>query len=103
MTCLIWHRNEAKEAKLSVLNISSIIISKVERMHESMDYMYLGVVFSAMISLVPPTYIFFNSVVDGAVNGDNQLPKIGLNENIYEKLLSFIYSVIESTYSTLTW
>lgn len=38
---------------MSVLDISSAIIKRVEAIPETCDYVYIGVVFSLVLSLVP--------------------------------------------------
>ncbi len=42
VSCTIWEGSEAKKADLSVLDISALIIAKVERARENSDYLYLG-------------------------------------------------------------
>lgn len=53
VSCTIWDEREAKKAEMSVLDISSAIIERVEAMPETCDYVYIGVVFSIVLSLVP--------------------------------------------------
>lgn len=44
---------ETKKAEMSVLDISSAIIEKVEAMPETCDYVYIGVLFSILLSFIP--------------------------------------------------
>ncbi|KAI4477709.1 PREDICTED: putative homeodomain transcription factor [Polistes canadensis] len=53
ISCTIWTRRDVKKAELSVLDISSAIIERVESMPESMSYFYGGLVLSIVLSLVP--------------------------------------------------
>ncbi|XP_035723923.1 putative homeodomain transcription factor isoform X7 [Vespa mandarinia] len=53
ISCTIWTRRDVKKAELSVLDISSAIIARVESMPESMNYFYGGLVLSIILSLVP--------------------------------------------------
>ncbi|XP_037043211.1 putative homeodomain transcription factor [Bradysia coprophila] len=53
ISCTIWHRKETKKAEMSVLDISSAIIDNVEAMPETCDYVYIGLTFSILLSLVP--------------------------------------------------
>ncbi|XP_047108069.1 protein PHTF1 isoform X1 [Schistocerca piceifrons] len=53
VSCTIWENHDVKKADLSVLDISSAIIARVETMPENMDYFYAGVVVSVVISLLP--------------------------------------------------
>ncbi|XP_015178258.1 PREDICTED: putative homeodomain transcription factor isoform X1 [Polistes dominula] len=53
ISCTIWTRRDVKKAELSVLDISSAIIERVESMPESMSYFYGGLILSIVLSLVP--------------------------------------------------
>lgn len=54
MSCLIWDRkNEVRKADLSMLEISSTIIGKVEAKRDSMDYFYIGIFFSTILAFLP--------------------------------------------------
>lgn len=52
VNCTIWDGRETKKAEMSVLDISSAIIEKVEAMHETCDYIYIGVILSVLLSFV---------------------------------------------------
>lgn len=54
ISCTIWTRRDVKKAELSVLDISSAIIARVESMPESMNYFYGGLILSIVSSLVLP-------------------------------------------------
>lgn len=54
VSCLIWDRkNEVRKAELSMLEISSTIIGKVEAKRDSMDYFYIGIFFSTILAFLP--------------------------------------------------
>lgn len=53
VNCTIWDGRELKKAEMSVLDISSAIIKRVEAIPDTCDYIYIGVVFSLVLSLVP--------------------------------------------------
>jgi predicted secreted protein len=53
VSCTIWESRDVKKADLSVLDISSAIIARVESMPESMDYFYVGVVMAIILALLP--------------------------------------------------
>lgn len=38
----MWENKDVKKANLSVLDISSAIIARVEAMRENVDYFYIG-------------------------------------------------------------
>uniref|UniRef100_T1PJG5 Male germ-cell putative homeodomain transcription factor n=1 Tax=Musca domestica TaxID=7370 RepID=T1PJG5_MUSDO len=53
ISCTIWDHREIKKAQMSVLEISSAIIENVELMPETNDYIYIGIFFSFVLSLIP--------------------------------------------------
>ncbi|XP_032666157.1 putative homeodomain transcription factor isoform X2 [Odontomachus brunneus] len=53
VSCTIWTRRDIKKAELSVLDISSAIIARVESMPESMNYFYGGLILSVALCLIP--------------------------------------------------
>uniref|UniRef100_U5ELH8 Putative homeodomain transcription factor n=1 Tax=Corethrella appendiculata TaxID=1370023 RepID=U5ELH8_9DIPT len=53
ISCTIWESHEAKKAEMSVLDISSAIIERVEAIPDSVDYVYIGVILSTLLSMVP--------------------------------------------------
>ncbi|XP_050297480.1 protein phtf [Anthonomus grandis grandis] len=52
-SCTIYERDEIKKADLSMLDISSIIISKVEATPSTPDYFYAGIVVASFITILP--------------------------------------------------
>jgi hypothetical protein len=44
----MWESRDVKKADLSVLDISSAIIGRVESMPENMDYFYVGKLFNTL-------------------------------------------------------
>lgn len=52
-SCTIYKRDEIKKADLSMLDISSIIISKVEATPSTPDYFYAGIVLSTLLTFLP--------------------------------------------------
>lgn len=53
VNCTLWDGREVKKTEMSVLDISSAIIKRVEAIPETCDYVYIGLVFSLVLSLVP--------------------------------------------------
>ncbi|XP_054738029.1 protein phtf [Anastrepha obliqua] len=53
ISCTVWEQREIKKAQMSVLEISSCIIERVESMPETNDYIYIGLGFSVILSLIP--------------------------------------------------
>ncbi|PNF34132.1 hypothetical protein B7P43_G01152 [Cryptotermes secundus] len=53
VSCTMWESSDVKKADLSVLDISSAIIGRVESMPENMDYFYVGVLMAIILALLP--------------------------------------------------
>uniref|UniRef100_A0A1B6D162 PHTF1/2 N-terminal domain-containing protein n=1 Tax=Clastoptera arizonana TaxID=38151 RepID=A0A1B6D162_9HEMI len=53
VSCTIWENQEIKKAELSILDISSAIIARVENMPENMDFFYAGMIMSALLASIP--------------------------------------------------
>lgn len=53
VSCTIWTRHDVKKADLTVLDISSAIIERVEAMPETLDYFYSGIFLSIFLSCIP--------------------------------------------------
>ncbi|CAH1108072.1 unnamed protein product, partial [Psylliodes chrysocephalus] len=53
VSCIIWEKNDMKKADLTMLEISSVIIGKVDCMPESRDYFYIGIVISTLLAFLP--------------------------------------------------
>lgn len=49
----MWRGNKATKVEMSVLDISTSITKKVEAMPKSSDYIYIGLVLSVLLTLVP--------------------------------------------------
>ncbi|XP_055538024.1 protein phtf isoform X2 [Wyeomyia smithii] len=64
VSCTIWDAREAKKAEMSVLDISSAIIERVEAMPETCDYVYIGVALSVILSLIPAFCRLCEAIVD---------------------------------------
>ncbi|CAH1737665.1 unnamed protein product [Aphis gossypii] len=92
VSCTMWEKKEVKKADLSVLDISSAIIARVEEIPEQMDYFYLGVFLSVIIALMPSAYRLLNSLTE-----DKPLPTLAITVNeppeyVYKQYLSaFLY------------
>lgn len=53
VSCTMWEKRDVKKADLSVLDISSAIIGRVEQIPDNMDYFYTGMVMSTLLSFLP--------------------------------------------------
>lgn len=53
VSCTIFHKHEVKKAEMSVLDIASAIIERVERIPETSDYIFIGLILSIILALTP--------------------------------------------------
>ncbi|XP_046914500.2 putative homeodomain transcription factor [Dermatophagoides farinae] len=65
VSCSLWQHNVCQKFDLSVVDISSSIIRKVETVEHSNEYIYLGILFSLTVSLIPSIYRLQYSTKDG--------------------------------------
>ncbi|XP_076327307.1 putative homeodomain transcription factor isoform X3 [Tachypleus tridentatus] len=67
VSCTIWERNECKKVDLTVLDISSAIVRKVDFSTQSNEYLIIGLLFSILVSLLPVLFRLQNSVACDAL------------------------------------
>ncbi|KAI5754934.1 hypothetical protein M8J77_012769 [Diaphorina citri] len=53
VSCTMWEKRDVKKADLSILDISSAIIARVEQIPDNMDYFYTGMIMSTLLSFLP--------------------------------------------------
>lgn len=53
VSCTIWDQRDTKKAQLSVLEIASCIIERVDSLGVTNDYIYIGIFFSFLLTLIP--------------------------------------------------
>ena len=53
VSCAIWQQNECQKVDLSVVDISSAIIRKVDSVKHSSEYVILGFIFSFFLAILP--------------------------------------------------
>jgi len=119
----MWEKKEVKKADLSVLDISSAIIARVEEIPEQMDYFYLGklcitlklhlqfltslyfvgVFLSVIISLMPSAYRLLNSLTE-----DKPLPTLAITvteppEYVYKQYLSAFFTIVNAAFAPIGW
>ncbi len=73
VSCTIWVGQDAKKADLTVLDISSTIIGKVEIIRENSDYLYLGIFFSSILAFLPSLW----RIKEGFEVDDFELTRLG--------------------------
>lgn len=101
VSCTIWERSEIKKADLSVFDISSAIISKVESMPDSMDYLYIGISISTIIALVPALFRLSNLSYE---NGTSLAISLnGTPEILLQQLSTSFIVISDAALGTAPW
>ncbi|KAI7684958.1 Putative homeodomain transcription factor, partial [Sarcoptes scabiei] len=91
VSCSVWHNNVCQKVDLSVAEISSAIIRKVETIEHSAEYIFLGLMFSVSIALIPSIFRLQFSTKEGL-----SIVSI-LNHHNISSTLSFSSSVVSSS------
>ena len=60
ISCIMWEANEWKGVDLSMNEISNYILTNVKKASFSLDYFYIGILFSIVIGCKYYLYIYFN-------------------------------------------
>lgn len=99
----MWERGEMKKAELSVFDISSMIINRVEKMPESMDYFCVGMIIATILALIPAAYNLSNSVVESISTSDIHLSVAEFYGLIFEKCSGPLAAVIDVAFGKTLW
>ncbi|XP_035906317.1 putative homeodomain transcription factor isoform X2 [Anopheles stephensi] len=101
VSCTIWEAREAKKAEMSVLDISSAIIERVEAMPESCDYVYIGVVLSVFLSLVPAFCRLCEATVDST--NSTEVNFLDMPVILFEKASFSLLAVLRFAFGESSW
>uniref|UniRef100_A0A182NJ41 PHTF1/2 N-terminal domain-containing protein n=1 Tax=Anopheles dirus TaxID=7168 RepID=A0A182NJ41_9DIPT len=101
VSCTIWEAREAKKAEMSVLDISSAIIERVEAMPESCDYVYIGVVLSVFLSLVPAFCRLCEATVDST--NSTEVNFLDMPVILFEKASFSLLAVFRFAFGDSSW
>ncbi|XP_012166324.1 protein phtf isoform X1 [Bombus affinis] len=104
VSCTIWTRRDIKKAELSVLDISSAIIARVESMPENMNYFYGGLMLSVVLALIPSIKRLSDHV--GMDNSSNVTSSLIPNDLTYVNLETYsdiLAKIIDLTFGTTLW
>ncbi|XP_061500770.1 protein phtf isoform X1 [Anopheles gambiae] len=101
VSCTIWEAREAKKAEMSVLDISSAIIERVEAMPESCDYVYIGVVLSVFLSLVPAFCRLCEATVDST--NSTEVNFLDMPVILFEKASFSLLAILRFAFGETTW
>nr|XP_018901174.1 PREDICTED: putative homeodomain transcription factor isoform X2 [Bemisia tabaci] len=108
VSCTMWEKREIKKADLSVLDISSAIIARVEAMPEHLDYFYGGLVISVVLAAVPSLCRLMESLNDTLAAPQITVELSSLDtqsflESAYSFLSAAVVSLINSAFGTTVW
>ncbi|XP_017790476.1 PREDICTED: putative homeodomain transcription factor [Habropoda laboriosa] len=104
VSCTIWTRRDIKKAELSVLDISSAIIARVESMPESMNYFYGGLMLSLILSLIPSIKRLNDHVgMDNSSNATSSLIPNDLTYISLETYSDILSKLIDMAFGTTLW
>uniref|UniRef100_A0AAG5DAM1 PHTF1/2 N-terminal domain-containing protein n=1 Tax=Anopheles atroparvus TaxID=41427 RepID=A0AAG5DAM1_ANOAO len=101
VSCTIWEAREAKKAEMSVLEISSAIIERVEAMPESCDYVYIGVVLSVFLSLVPAFCRLCEATVDST--NSTEVNFLDMPLILFEKASFSLLAIFRFAFGESVW
>ncbi|XP_055601747.1 protein phtf isoform X4 [Uranotaenia lowii] len=101
VSCTIWDAREAKKADMSVLDISSAIIERVEAMPETCDYVYIGLALSLILSLIPAFCRLCEATVDPS--GSNELNILNMPVLLLEKASFSCMAILRFAFGESTW
>ncbi|GLV45397.1 phtf [Carabus blaptoides fortunei] len=104
VSCTIWENRDIKKADLSVLDISSAIIARVESMPETPDYIYSGTVLSILLAFLPPICRLFESASETNISREVQLSVFELWSFMADKFSgSGLTAVIDAAFGNYLW
>ncbi|CAK9823743.1 Protein phtf [Anthophora retusa] len=104
VSCTVWTRRDIKKAELSVLDISSAIIARVESMPESMNYFYGGLMLSLVLSLIPSIKRLNDHVgMDNSSNTTSSLIPNDLTHISFETYTDILCKLIDMAFGTTLW
>ncbi|XP_031641135.1 putative homeodomain transcription factor [Contarinia nasturtii] len=101
INCTTWDGREVKKAEMSVLDISSAIIKRVEAIPETCDYIYIGLVFSLVLSLVPAFCRICEAVINSSES--NEINFMDMPALLLDKTLFSYEETLHLAFEAATW
>lgn len=101
VSCTIWDRKEIKKADLSVVEISSVIIARVETMPGNTDCFYVGMFITTIISILPLLCRFCDKAIDTSSEDELQVTVVQIGHLVMTKFTeptSEIFAAFFGTY-----
>lgn len=101
VSCTIWEHSQTKKAEMSVLDISSAIIERVDAIPDTCEYVYIGLVLSIMLSLVP----VFCRLCEAAATMSNssELHVLDIPAILMENTSASCVEIVKLAFGNTTW
>jgi hypothetical protein len=103
ISCIIWHNNEWKGVDLSMLEISNCIIMNVKKASLSVDYFYVGIIFSILIGLMPIYYQNNERIFISSSSSSNNNETIGESQQSLFNYMPFNMLCLSSVIETINF
>ncbi|XP_055919585.1 protein phtf [Eupeodes corollae] len=100
ISCTIWENRDIKKAQMSVLDISSCIIERVEAMPETCDYIYFGICFSIILSMIPPFCRLCEKTIDSE---DADINYLDIPMLLWEKASFSFIAILRFAFGNSLW
>ncbi|EDW02003.1 GH21753 [Drosophila grimshawi] len=101
ISCTIWDQRDAKKAQMSVLEIASCIIERVDSLGVTNDYIYIGVFFSFLLTLIPT----FCRLCEITIDADkaSEISYLYMPQLLWEKSSSSLFTLIGFAFGNSQW
>ncbi|XP_017125816.1 protein phtf [Drosophila elegans] len=103
ISCTIWDQRDAKKAQLSVLEIASCIIERVDSMGEANDYIYIGVVFSFLLTLIPIFCRLCEVTLGSDAEKASEISYLYMPQLLWEKSSSSFFTLLGFAFGDTQW
>ncbi|KAH8237244.1 hypothetical protein KR038_007910, partial [Drosophila bunnanda] len=103
ISCTIWDQRDAKKAQLSVLEIASCIIERVDSMGETNDYIYIGVVFSFLLTLIPIFCRLCEITLGSDAEKASEISYLYMPQLLWEKSSASLFNLLGFAFGEAKW
>ncbi|KAL7737707.1 hypothetical protein ACLKA6_006102 [Drosophila palustris] len=101
ISCTIWDQRDTKKAQLSVLEIASCIIERVDSLGVTNDYIYIGVFFSFLLTLIPT----FCRLCEITIDADkaSEISYFYMPQLLWEKSSASFFTLLGFAFGEAKW
>ncbi|XP_017050352.1 LOW QUALITY PROTEIN: protein phtf [Drosophila ficusphila] len=103
ISCTIWDQRDTKKAQLSVLEIASCIIERVDSMGETHDYIYIGMVFSFLLTLIPIFCRLCEVTLGSDADKASEISYLYMPQLLWEKSSASFYTLLSFAFGDTQW